>query len=48
MLVGVGGWSAETALREALVAVGPKLVALGLRVCRRKAGLRVATREVNF
>jgi len=42
VLVAAGGWQSEEALREALASLGPKLVALGLRVDRRKAGLRIA------
>ncbi|APT31382.1 hypothetical protein MCBMB27_02091 [Methylobacterium phyllosphaerae] len=41
-LVAAGGWQDEAALREALSGLGPKLAALGLRICRRKAGLRMA------
>lgn len=37
-----GGWGDEESLREALAGLGPKLAAIGLRVCRRKAGLRMA------
>lgn len=42
VLVGAGGWHDEEALREALAGLGPKLAVLGLRICRRKAGLRMA------
>ncbi|MCJ2132786.1 hypothetical protein MKK69_01680 [Methylobacterium sp. J-026] len=42
VLVAAGGWQDEVALREALAALGPKLAVLGLRICRRKAGLRMA------
>ena len=42
VLVAAGGWQDENALRAALVAVAPKLAALGLRICRRKAGIRMA------
>lgn len=41
-LLAAGGWRDEAALREALTGLAPKLAALGLRVCRRKAGLRMA------
>jgi hypothetical protein len=41
-LVAAGAWRDEGALREALDALAPKLSALGLRICRRKAGLRMA------
>jgi len=41
-LVAAGGWSDEMALREALAGLGGKLAALGLRIDRRKAGLRMA------
>jgi hypothetical protein len=40
-LVAAGGWGDELALREALDAMVPKLHAVGLRICRRKAGLRM-------
>ena len=40
-----GGGQDEVALREALASLGPKLTALGLRICRRKAGLRMAKHE---
>ncbi|MCJ2017162.1 hypothetical protein MKK84_06955 [Methylobacterium sp. E-065] len=42
VLVAAGGWSGEDALREALVGIGGKLAALGLRIDRRKAGIRMA------
>lgn len=42
VLMAAGGWADEGALREALAGLAPKLGALGLRVCRRKAGLRMA------
>lgn len=42
VLVAAGGWTDEQALREALAALAPKLTVLGLRICRRKAGLRMA------
>ena len=41
-LVAAGGWRDEEALWEALAGIGPKLAVLGLRICRRKAGLRIA------
>lgn len=41
-LMAAGGWSDEQALREALDAIAPKLAAVGLRVCRRRTGLRMA------
>jgi hypothetical protein len=41
-LMTAGGWADEGALREALAALAPKLAVLGLRVCRRKAGFRMA------
>lgn len=41
-LVAAGSWQDEAALREALDALAPKLAALGLRICRRKAGIRMA------
>lgn len=40
-LVTVGGWKDKITLREALNALATKLAVLGLRVCRRKAGLRM-------
>lgn len=42
VLVAAGGWQDEATLGEALVAIGGKLAAIGLRICRRKAGLRMA------
>ncbi len=42
VLVTAGKWVDEVALREALAGLGPKLAAVGLRICRRKAGLRMA------
>ncbi|WP_139220990.1 hypothetical protein [Methylobacterium brachiatum] len=42
VLMAAGSWGDEEALREALVGLGPKLAAIGLRICRRKAGLRMA------
>lgn len=41
-LVAAGTWVDEGALREALAGLAPKLEAVGLRICRRKAGLRMA------
>jgi|GEM_PF-3001032 len=41
-LVEAGAWRDEVALREALTGIGGKLAALGLRIDRRKAGLRMA------
>ena len=41
-LVVAGGWTGEEGLREALAALVPKLRVIGLRVCRRKAGIRIA------
>lgn len=41
-LVAAGGWRDEAALREALIGLSGKLAALGLRIDRRKAGLRMA------
>lgn len=41
-LVTAGKWADERALREALTALAPKLAVLGLRVCRRKTGIRMA------
>ena len=46
VLVGAGGWADEAALREGLDAVTPKLAVLGLRICRRKAGLWMAKVQV--
>jgi hypothetical protein len=40
-LVAAGKWADEASLREALNALAPKLAVLGLRLCRRKAGLRM-------
>jgi hypothetical protein len=42
VLTAAGGWSDEEALREALAGFGPKLAALGLRIDRRKAGIRIS------
>jgi hypothetical protein len=47
VLVTAGGWQDEEALREALTGLGLKLAAIGLRVCRRKAGLRMAKARPN-
>ncbi|MCJ2102703.1 hypothetical protein [Methylobacterium sp. E-046] len=41
-LLAAGRWQDEAALRAALEAFRPKLAAIGLRVCRRKAGWRLA------
>ncbi|GJE49972.1 hypothetical protein GOFOIKOB_3013 [Methylobacterium tardum] len=41
-LLAVGPWQDEAALRAALDAFRPKLAAIGLWVCRRKAGWRLA------
>lgn len=41
-LIAAGEWKDGAALREALSALGQKLAAIGLRVCRRKAGFRMA------
>lgn len=41
-LVAAGKWTDEAALRKALDALAPKLAVSGLRICRRKAGLRMA------
>jgi len=41
-LMAGGSWSDEAALREALAGLAPKLEAVGLRICRRKAGLKMA------
>lgn len=43
-LLAAGRWQDETALRAALEAFRPKLAAIGLRVCRRKAGWRLSKR----
>lgn len=37
-----GGWQHEQAVREALAALAQRLAVIGLRVCRRKGGLRMA------
>jgi hypothetical protein len=42
VLVAAGGRSDEAALREALAALAPKLAVIGLPICRRKAGIRIA------
>jgi hypothetical protein len=42
ILTEAGGWQDEAALRAALAGLAPKLEAVGLRICRRKAGLRMA------
>jgi hypothetical protein len=41
-LMAAGGWRDEAALREALAGLSGKLAVLGLRICKRKAGLRMA------
>lgn len=41
-LLTAGGWASEAALCEALASLGPKLAAVGLRICRRKVGQRIA------
>lgn len=41
VLVAAGPWTDEAALRAALDAFRSRLVAIGLRVCRRKAGWRL-------
>jgi hypothetical protein len=46
VLVAAGGWQDEDALRDALAALGPKLAVLGLRICKRRAGLRIAKLKV--
>lgn len=45
VLMEAGGWADEDVLGEALAGVAPKLGAIGLRVCRRKAGLRMAKQK---
>jgi len=47
VLMAAGDWVDEAALREALAGLGPKLAVLGLRVDRRKAGLRMAKMKVG-
>ena len=42
VLVAAGAWADEAALREALAALAPKLAAIGMRICCRKTGLRMA------
>jgi len=42
VLVEAGAWRDEAVLREALAGLGGKLAALGLRIDRRKAGIRMA------
>ena len=42
VLVAAGGWRDEAALREALKALAAKLAAIGLRIDRRKTGIRMA------
>lgn len=46
VLVAAGGWQDEDALCDALAALGPKLAVLGLRICKRRAGLRIAKLKV--
>jgi len=46
VLVAAGGWQDEDALRDALAALGPKLAVVGLRICKRRAGLRIAKLKV--
>ncbi|MET3485856.1 hypothetical protein [Methylobacterium sp. 1973] len=41
-LLAAGRWQDEAALRAALKASRPKLAAIGLQICRRKAGWRMA------
>lgn len=41
-LIAAGAWGDVAALREALNAMAPKLFAVGVRICRKKAGLRMA------
>ncbi|MCJ2087787.1 hypothetical protein MKK88_17630 [Methylobacterium sp. E-005] len=41
-LMAAGRWQDEAALRAALEAFRPRLMAIGLRICRRKAGWRLA------
>ena len=45
-LLAAGCWQDEAALREALAGLSGKLAVLGLRICMRKAGLRVARLKV--
>lgn len=40
-LMAAGGWASEEVLREALAGLAPKLGVIGLRICRRKAGVRM-------
>ena len=42
VLMVAGGWQDDQALCEALAGIGGKLAALGLRIDRRKAGIRMA------
>ncbi len=42
VLVEAGKWADEAVLRETLNALAPKLAAIGLQICRREAGLRMA------
>lgn len=42
VLMAAGGWADENTLREALAAIGGKLAAVGLKIDRRKTGIRMA------
>ncbi|XYD10156.1 hypothetical protein R1A27_06485 [Methylobacterium sp. NMS12] len=42
VLTAAGSWQDEAVLREVLAGLGPKLAALGLRICWRKVGIRMA------
>lgn len=42
-LIGAGLWRDEAALAAALDAARPRLAAIGLRICRRKSGLRLTS-----
>lgn len=42
VLMAAGGWQVEAAFREAMAGLEPKLAILKLRICRRKAGIRMA------
>jgi hypothetical protein len=41
-LVASGKWADKAALRAALDVLAPKLLVIGLQICRRKTGLRMA------
>ena len=41
VLMAAGAWRDEAAFRAALAGLAPKLTVIGLRICRRKAGLRI-------